>query len=76
MKLAKIDVVLEMFGLVEDEHTLNTMSFMKSRLWNRLSTHLDLYTCFFNQQFFILQSFPYDQIITKWQNKIHYCVNV
>lgn len=76
MKLAKIVVVLEVFGSIEDEHTFNIMSFMKSRLWNRLNIHLDLYTRFFNQRIFILQSFPYDQTITKWQNKIHYFANV
>jgi hypothetical protein len=76
MKLAKIVVALVVFGLVENEHTFNITSFMKSRLWNQLNTHLDLYTHFFNQQIFILQSFHYDQTITKWQNKIHYCVNV
>ncbi len=76
MKLAKIVVVLEMFGSIEYEHTFNIMSFMKNRLRNRLNTHLDLCTHFFNQPFCILQSFPYDQTITKWQNKIHYCANV
>ncbi len=76
MKLAKIVVVLEVFGSIEDRHTCNIMSFMKNRLWNQLNIHLDLCTHFFNQRFFILQSFPYDQTITKWQNKIHYCVNV
>jgi hypothetical protein len=33
MKLAKIDVV-QVFGLVENEHTFNIMSFMKNMLWN------------------------------------------
>jgi hypothetical protein len=74
MKLAKIVVVLEVFGFIEDEHTFNIMNFMKSRLQSQLNIHLNLYTHFFNQHFFILQSFPYDQTITKWQNKIHYYV--
>jgi len=76
MKLAKIVVVLVVFSLVENEHTFDIMSFMKNRLRNQLNTHLDLYTHFFNQRFFILQSFHCDQTITKWQNKIHNCVNV
>jgi hypothetical protein len=76
MKLTKIVVVLVVFGLVENEHTFDIINFMKSRLQNQLNTRLDLYTHVFNQRFFILQSFHYDQTITKWQNKIHYCVNV
>jgi hypothetical protein len=76
MKLVEIVVLLAMFGLVENKHTFDIMSFMKSRLRNQLNTHLDLYIHFFNQRFFILQSFHYDQTITKWQNKIDYCVNV
>jgi len=48
MKLAKFGVV-QVFGLVENEHTFNIMNFMKNVLWNRLNTHLNLNTCFFSQ---------------------------
>jgi hypothetical protein len=65
MKLAEIDVV-QVFGLVEDEHTFSIVNFMKSRLWNWLKAQLSLNTCFFNHRFFTLQSFPYDQAIAKW----------
>ncbi len=75
MKLAKTDV-FQVFGLIEDEHTFNIMSFMKSGLWNRLNTHLNLNTCFFSHRIFTLQSFPYDQAIAKWQGKIRYYANV
>jgi hypothetical protein len=75
MKLAKTNV-LQVYGLIEDEHTFNIMSFMKSRLWNWLNTHLNLNTCFFNHQFFTLQSFLYDQAIAKWQGKIRYYADV
>ncbi len=47
MKLVEI-VIVQMFCLVKDECTFNTVSFMKNMLQNQLNIHLDLYTHFFN----------------------------
>jgi hypothetical protein len=33
---------IKIIGSMEDEHTFNNKSFMKSKLRNRLTTHLDL----------------------------------
>jgi hypothetical protein len=49
--------------LVEDERTFNTLSFMKSKLKNRLTGHLDLVIHMFSQHFYTLENFPYDVAI-------------
>jgi hypothetical protein len=53
IKLAEITIVL-VFGFVKDECTFNIMAFMRTKLHNQLSTHLDLCTRFHTQRFFIL----------------------
>jgi hypothetical protein len=63
------------FGFVGDNHTFNMFNFMKNWLQNQLSVHLDLCSRFYNQQFFTLQNFPYDQAIAQWQGKTRYSVN-
>jgi hypothetical protein len=57
IELAKIGTI-EVLGFVEDERTFNTVNFMKIRLWNQLSMHLDLCTRFRSQHFFSLQTIP------------------
>ncbi len=57
MKLVEIDVV-QVFGLIEDEHTFSIVNFMENRLWNQLNIHMNLNICFFNQQFFYFAKFP------------------
>ncbi len=41
IKLAEI-VIVQVIGSMEDEHTINTISYMISKLKNRLTSHLDL----------------------------------
>ncbi len=48
MKLVEI-VIVQVFNLVEDECTFNTISFMKNRLQKWLNIHLDLYIHSFSQ---------------------------
>jgi hypothetical protein len=60
--LAKIAIV-QIIGLVEDECTFNTLSFMKSKLKNRLTNHLDLVIHMFSQHFYTFENFPYDVAI-------------
>jgi hypothetical protein len=59
IKLVEI-VTLQVLGFVEDECTFNTINFMKARLGNQLSPHMDFCTKFYNQQFFTIQNFPYE----------------
>jgi hypothetical protein len=48
IKLVEI-IVVQVIGLVENEWTFNTITFMKNKLHNCLSTHLDLCISFHNQ---------------------------
>lgn len=57
-KLAKIAIV-QVLGLVEDERTFSTLSFMKSKLKNRFNEHLHTITGMYSQTFYILDTFPY-----------------
>jgi len=58
VKLVELAMV-QMVGRVEDERCFFTLAFMKSKLWNRLTTHLPFVMCMFAQQFYTLQNFPY-----------------
>ncbi len=62
MKVAKL-VVVQVMGSVEDERTFSTLTFMKTRLRNRLCEHLDLVVCMFVQPFYTIDTFPYDDVI-------------
>ncbi len=72
IKLAKI-VVVQVLGSIEDQWTFNIIGFfLRNKLQNHLNTHLDLWIRFFSQCFFLLQIFPYDQDITRWNGKVCY----
>lgn len=51
---------------MEDEHIFNMLSFMKSKLRNKLTVRLDL--CMFLQHFYaFFENFWYDVVIQKWK---------
>ena len=50
---------VQVLGSVEDEKTLSSLSFLKSKLRNRHTTHLDLAVRMFAQGFYTLNTFPY-----------------
>ncbi len=58
----KVDeiIMLQVLGLVEDEKTFNNLPFMKSKLHNKLTTHLDLCVHLFTQIFYNVNNFSYD----------------
>ncbi len=58
LKLAKFAIV-QVLGLVEDEKTFSTLSFMKSKLKNYFNKHLHTITRMYSQTFYILDTFPY-----------------
>jgi hypothetical protein len=66
IKLAKI-VVVQVLDVMKDERCFSTLSFMKNKLRNQLTTHLDVIIHVFAQRFYILESFPYYQIIKEWK---------
>ncbi len=52
-KLVELIIVM-VLGSVEDERTFSTLTFMKSKLRNQLTTHLDLVVRMYAQDFFTL----------------------
>jgi hypothetical protein len=62
-------VVVQIMGFVEDERTFSTLTFMKTRMWNRLCEHLDLVVRMFAQPFYTIDSFPYNDAIIDWTNE-------
>jgi hypothetical protein len=62
VKLVELAMV-QIIGSMEDERCFSTLAFMKSKLQNRLTTHLPLVVRMFAQQFYTLQSFPYGDYI-------------
>jgi hypothetical protein len=59
LKLAEIATIL-VLGSVEDERTFSTLSFMKDKLRNRLQTHLPLVVTMHGQNFYDINTFPYE----------------
>jgi hypothetical protein len=59
---------VQVIGFVEDEHCLSTLTFMKIKPWNRLTMHLELVIRMFNQQLFILKTFPFGGSIQNWKD--------
>jgi hypothetical protein len=51
---------MQMFGPIEEKHNYSFITFIKNKLWNRLNNHdLNLWTQFYNHQFFNLETFSY-----------------
>jgi hypothetical protein len=66
--VAEIAIVM-VLGSVEDERKFSTVSFMKNRLRNCLSSNLGLVVGFKSQKFFDIESFPYDAAFESWRNE-------
>jgi hypothetical protein len=67
IKLAEIACV-QVLGSVENECCFLVVAFMKNKLRNRLTCHLDLCTCFYTQQFYNIENFPYEEAMMWWKN--------
>ncbi len=46
-----------------------TLTFMKTKLQNRLCEHLDLVVRMFTQPFYTVDTFPYDDAIMAWTDE-------
>ncbi len=57
-KLVQLCMVM-IIGNVEDERIFSNMSFMKNKLHNHLTTHLDLVVRMYAQGFYSLETFPF-----------------
>lgn len=58
-----------MIGNVEDEWCFLILSFVKSKLCNKLIDHLYLVMHMFAQKFFTLESFTYHEAIHAWKKE-------
>jgi hypothetical protein len=65
LKLVKLAIVM-VLGSVEDENTFFNVNFLKSKLQNWLTIHLDLVVRLFAQKIYDLDSFPFYIIIREW----------
>jgi hypothetical protein len=59
---------VQVIGSMEDERCFSTLTFMKAKLQNRVTTHLELIIWIFSQKFFTLQNFPFGEAIQNWKN--------
>jgi hypothetical protein len=53
-------------GSVEDERCLSYLGFMKNKLRNKLTTHLDLVVIMSTQKFFTLNIVPFVTTMNSW----------
>jgi hypothetical protein len=58
IKLRKITIV-QVLDFVEDEWCFNVLSFVKNKIKNLFTTHLDVVIQFFVQKFYTVESFFY-----------------
>ena len=65
MKLAEIACV-QVLGSVEDERTFSNLAFIKSKLRNRLTTHLETAIGMYAQSFYSIDTFPYGAAYATW----------
>jgi hypothetical protein len=59
--------MVQIVGNVKDERCFSMLAFMKSKLHNRLTTHLPLVVQMFAQWFYTLQKISYAKCIEQWQ---------
>jgi len=66
IKMVEIAVV-QVIGSMEDEWCFSMFSFMKTKLRNQLTTHLDVVIHMFDSKFYTFENFPYNQAIEEWK---------
>jgi hypothetical protein len=64
-KLAKLCMVM-VLGSVEDKCTFSNLVFIKTKLQNCLTMHLDLFVLMYAHKFYDLKSFPFYLTIHDW----------
>lgn len=66
-KLAKLVLVM-IIGSVEDERTFSRLDYIKNKKRNSLDKHLDICVRAFEQNFYDLGTFPFNEAINAWNN--------
>jgi hypothetical protein len=56
-------------GSVKDERTFSTITFIKSKLRNQPTTHLDFVVKMYAQEFFTLHNLLFYITMTKWNEE-------
>ncbi len=70
--MAKL-VIVQVIDFVKDECCFSMLTFIKTKLQDRLIMHLELVICMFRHKFFTLQNFLLGTIIQNWKdNRIQY----
>jgi hypothetical protein len=64
--------MIQVLGSLEDEQMFSNLNFIKSKIHNWLTNHLDLFFYMFGQSFFTMEKFLYDEAIHIWQTIIFY----
>ncbi len=65
LKLVELSMVV-VLGKVEDENYFSNLFFMKSKLRNQLTTHLDLVVQIYAYNFYTMETFPFIVAIKSW----------
>jgi hypothetical protein len=66
--------MVQVVGSVEDERRFFVVTLMKSKLHNKLTTHLSLIVHMFAECFYTIHNFPYKECIEQWKGAHHgYC---
>jgi len=74
-KLVKLYMVI-VLGMMKDEQAFSNHVFMKWKLWNCLTNHLDLVVCIYFQIFYSIATFPFRIVIYDWNdNQFFYRVH-
>jgi len=76
MKLVEISIVITL-GLVEDEHTFLTLTYIKNKLKSHFIVHLDMVIRMYAKKLYSPGTFLFYSAIRDWQtNKHRYCVDL
>jgi hypothetical protein len=67
IKVAEIGICM-VLGSVKDERTFSCVIFMKTKVRNRLTTHLPLVVGMKTQSFYDINTFPYDKAYDSWRD--------
>jgi hypothetical protein len=68
IKVAEIAIVM-VLGIVQDERTFSTLTSLKNKLRNRLTTNLAMVVGMKSHSFFTLNNFPYDVAYESWRDE-------
>jgi hypothetical protein len=66
LKNVKI-IRVQPLGVMEDENIFNNLFFLKNKLYNQLTTHLDWYVCMFIHNFYTFINFHCHKTIVAWR---------